>query len=95
MNPNLTPLEVCERLIGHIERIGPSIGLGRKVAYHWRHARKDREGGDFPSPGVMRALLDHSDRNGLGLTAEHLIRGASEAEVAAILAARDVRGVAA
>ena len=38
---------------------------------------------------MMRRLLDLSDARGLGLTAEHLIRGADEAEIAAILAARE------
>jgi hypothetical protein len=36
----------------------------------------------------MRALLAHSAARGLGLTAEHLLFGAADAEIAAILAAR-------
>lgn len=85
----LTPAQVVERLIGPPEVSGPAIGYGQKAAYHWRHARKGRDAGDLSSPVVMRALLAHSDTHGLGLTAEHLIRGAAEDEVAAILAGRD------
>ncbi|MEO0859209.1 MAG: hypothetical protein AAFY65_01250 [Pseudomonadota bacterium] len=36
----------------------------------------------------MRALLDHSDAHNLGLTADHLIRGASEDEITEILRQR-------
>lgn len=68
--------------------------LNRKAAYTWQKPSEQRLAGDIP-PVHQRALLDHSDRHGLGLTAEHLIRGASEAEVAAILDARARQGVAA
>jgi len=36
----------------------------------------------------MRTLLQHSRQHNLGLTADHLIFGATRAEVDAILAAR-------
>jgi hypothetical protein len=88
MGKHITPLEVCERLIGHIRELGPICGLGTQAAYLWRHANSSRDAGDIPSGPNQRALLDHSDRHGLGLTALHLIRGADEAEIAAILAAR-------
>lgn len=88
MGKHLTPLEVCERLIAPIQSLGPICGLGPKAAYLWRHANSSRDPGDIPSGPNQRALLDHSDAHGRGLTALHLIRGADEAEIAAILAAR-------
>lgn len=87
MGSYLTPLEVCERLIGPKGQLALLCGLGKKGAFFWGRQSKWRDAGDLLSKHA-RTLLDHSDRHGLGLTAEHLIRGASEAEVAAILAAR-------
>jgi hypothetical protein len=86
--PRLTPYEVVERLIGRAEVIGPIVGLDAKSPYRWRYSAKGRDGGDLPSTRIQRALLDHSDAHGSGLTAEHLIRGATEAEIAVILARR-------
>jgi hypothetical protein len=91
-------MTVCERLLGKPSEIGRAIGMNEKAAFHWRHANSSRDAGDLPSAPVMRRLLAYSDAHGLGLTAEHLIRGADEAEIAAILAARAVQpetGVAA
>lgn len=88
-------MQVCEALIGKPEQIAGALGINEKSPYHWRSARTGRLAGDLPSADVMRRLLEHSDRHGLGLTAEHLIRGASEAEIAALLAARSAGKVAA
>ena len=88
MGKHLTPTEVCERLIGPPQILGPLCGKGEKAAYLWRRASTGRDPGDIPSAPNMRALLAHSEAHALGLTAEHLILGATEAEVAAILAAR-------
>ena len=88
MTNHLTPLEVCERLIGKPEVLAEICGLHVKSAFPWRRSSKWREAGDLPSVKIMQRLLTHSAAQGLGLTAEHLIWGASEAEVAAILAAR-------
>ncbi len=90
MSNHLTPLEVCERLIGKPETVAEASGLHRKSAFPWRHASKWREAGDLPSAKVQRALLTHSAARNLGLTAEHLIWGATEAEIEAILAERGV-----
>lgn len=79
-------MQVVERLIGPPEVTGPAVGYGTKAAYHWRNARTGRAAGDLPSAEVMRRLLAYSEANGLGLTADHLIRGADEAEVRDILA---------
>lgn len=81
-------MQCCERLIGPPEVLGPAIGYGLKAAYHWRREREGRRPGDMPSAEVMRLLLAHSTAQGLGLTADHLIWGAEEAEIAEILAAR-------
>ncbi len=90
MSYDLTPFAVCERLIGPIERLAEITGQSSKAPYRWRTGSGWRDVGDLP-PRANRALLDHSDRHALGLTAEHLIRGASAAEVAAILADRGAR----
>ena len=88
MGKHLTPTEVCEALIGPPQALGPICGYGTKAAYLWRRASTGRDPGDIPSAPNMRALLAHSDQHALGLTAEHLIHGASEAEIEAILATR-------
>ena len=91
-------MQVCERLIGKPEQIAAAIGLKEKAPYHWRNARTGRAAGDFPSATVMRQLLAHAAARQIPLTADHLVWGASEAEVDAILAdmrAKAVAGVAA
>lgn len=89
MSNHLTPLEVCERLIGKPETVAEASGLHKKSAFPWRHASKWREAGDLPSAKIQRALLAHSAAHRLGLTADHLIWGAAEAEIDAILAERE------
>jgi hypothetical protein len=84
----LTPMQVCERLIGPPEVLGPAVGYGTKAAYHWRRERDGRRPGDLPSVEVVRLLLAHSAAHQLGLTADHLIWGAPEGEIEAILAER-------
>jgi hypothetical protein len=87
MSTHLTPVEVCEALIGPLPRLAVVAGLHPKSPFVWRRHSEWRQAGDMP-PRVNRLLLDHSDAHDLGLTAEHLIRGADSAEIAAILAAR-------
>lgn len=86
MSEHLTPLEVCERMIGPLERIGSICGIHPKAPYLWRRASVGRRGGDFPHATHMRALLAHASANGIPLTADHLIWGASAAEIEALLA---------
>lgn len=88
MKHELTPLEVCERLIGHLQVIADVVGYGPTAPYLWEKPAKNRDAGDLPSAQIMRLLLAHSTAQGLGLTADHLIWGAEEAEIAEILAAR-------
>lgn len=99
MTQKLTPLQVCERLIGPPAEVARAAGYTAKAAYGWRlassrNSSRRREAGHLP-PRAMRALLLHSDAHDLGLTARHLIIGATEAEVAAILQARGPREEAA
>lgn len=93
MANDLTPTDVCERLIGLPPKIAAVVGISEKSPYNWRRlSGRFRAKGDLPYPAHMRALLIHSAAHQLGLTAEHLIWGAPEAEIAAILAARGVPG---
>lgn len=91
MSSYLTPLEVCERLVGSRTALAAICGLGKKGAFFWNRPSQWRDAGDM-LPKHQRSLLDYSDRHGLGLTAGHLIRGADEAEIVAILDARGAAG---
>lgn len=84
MSSNLTPLQVCERLIGRPEAISLICGLQPKAAYAWRHPSQNRAAGDLPSTAVMRRILAHAAAKGIPLTADHLIWGAAEEEVVAL-----------
>lgn len=88
MNQELTPLEVCVRLIGPLGALAEIIGYGPTAPYLWERASRSRPAGHFPSTLILQRLLSHSAAHNLGLTAEHLIWGASEAEIEAILAER-------
>jgi len=88
MSSNLTPIQVAERLIGPPDLLGTITKMGPKAAYGWRRGSKFRDAGDLPSPRLMRALLAHAAARGIPLTADHLIWGASEAEIAALTAYR-------
>ena len=88
MSSNLPPIEVAARLIGDIEAVARVCGCNDKSFYAYRNATKYRDAGDLASTRHARALLAHSAAHQLGLTADHLIWGASEDEVAEILASR-------
>lgn len=89
MGNHLSPIEVCERLIGPPNVLGPICGLDRTATYLWRRASTGRDAGEIPSTSHMRALLAYSTARGLGLIGDHLIWGADAAEIDAILEARD------
>lgn len=88
MSEHLTPLRVCERLIGSITLIAEICQVSHTAPHHWKRGSKLHRAGDIPSARHMARLLAYSDRLGLGLTPLHLIEGADEAEVTAILDAR-------
>ncbi len=92
MSNHLTPLDVCERLIGPPQSLALICGLHAKSVFPWKRASKWREAGDVPSTHLQRRLQNHSNIHALGLTALHLIWGADEGEIAAILAARAPAG---
>ncbi len=81
-------MAVCEALIGKPEQIATIVGYKPKAPFSWRRGATGRDAGDLPSTIIQRKLLDHSDAHDLGLTPEHLIRGAEQREIDAILAAR-------
>jgi hypothetical protein len=88
MGKHLTPVQVAERLFGGIEAASLKAGLHRKSLYPCRYASGWHDAGDLRSMRAARLLLAHSAARDLGLTAEHLIWGAPEAEIDAILAHR-------
>ena len=82
----LTPTEVVIALIGSAERVGEVAERDRTSLYKWRHSSRHRAPGDLPGAEVMRRLLDYARAHDIPLTAEHLIYGAAEAEIAALAA---------
>jgi hypothetical protein len=87
MGRHLTPVEVCERAFSNIEVLAQIIGRDSKTGYGWRRPSKFADAGDFRSMRHVRALHIHALQNNIPLKLEHLIYGASEDEVAALLAA--------
>lgn len=88
MIDHLTPVEVCERLIGPLPVLERIVGYKPKAGYGWLRSSKERAAGDFPSVRLMRLLLHHARQHGIPLTAEHLIFGAPASDIEALLASR-------
>lgn len=80
MRAHLTPIEVCEALIGPIETVAVAAGLNRKAAYRWRAPSQYRDAGDIPLRAARR-LLTHAAAHGIPLTEAHLIWGAPRHEI--------------
>lgn len=93
MSNHRTPLEVVEALIGRPEKIGEIVGVDPKSPYQWRAQAGLRAAGDIPYTAHQRAVLAYARAHQIPLTAEHLICGASEEELAALLAASPARPV--
>lgn len=87
----LTPADIIFLLLGRPEEVGRLLGLHEKSPYYWKKETAARSVGDLPSARIMRALLDHARAHGIPLTAEHLIHGAPEDEIAALVAGLDAR----
>lgn len=83
MSSHLTPLEVCEALIGGLETIGEAAGVHPKTPYGWRQGSINRAPGDVPVPR-MRALLNYAAARGIPLEERHLIWGATPGDIAAL-----------
>lgn len=88
METKLTPNDVVRTIFGGPDNVAAIIGIGTPQIYRWASGGRDRDQGDLTSPRHMRTLLTYSRQHNLGLTADHLIFGADQAEIDAILAAR-------
>lgn len=86
MSKHLTPLEVCERLIGPPPKLATIAGLHEKSAWPWRRSSHWRDAGDLPSSRVQRALLNYARLSGRPIKPEWLIEGAPAAEIDALVA---------
>jgi hypothetical protein len=81
-----TPLDVVIAVFGSAEAVAEACGRHRTTLYGWKRASADRKAGDLPSTNSMRKLLAHARAHGIPLTPEHLIFGASEKELALLVA---------
>jgi len=88
MSDHLTPVQVCERMIGPLPVLEGIVGYKPKAGYGWLRSSGGRDPGDFPSVRLMRRLLTHAGRHHIPLTADHLIWGADAAEIEALVANR-------
>lgn len=86
MSDHLTPVEVCERLIGPLPVLEGIVGYRPKAGYAWKRSSGVRAPGDFPSVSIMRRLLTHAAARQIPLTPDHLIWGASSEEIDALIA---------
>lgn len=83
---HLSPMAICEQIIGSPEVIANITKTASKSPYGWRGNSMNRDAGDIPSARHMRALLAYAATRGLPLTAEDLIWGAPADEIEARLA---------
>ncbi len=84
-------MQVVERLIGKPEQIAAIVGYKEKAAFPWRNSTKNRPAGHFPSTLIIQRLLAHAATHQIPLTADHLIWGAPEAEIAELEARNPLR----
>lgn len=89
MSDHLTPLQVCEALIGPLPVLERIAGYRPKAGYAWRRSSDGRPGGDFPSAALMRRFLAHAAAKGIPLTADHMIWGASAAEIEQLMGVQE------
>jgi hypothetical protein len=85
MSSNLSPVDVSFRLFGGYKGVAGVLGMSEKSPLAWKRPSKYREAGDFPNTSILRTLLAAARQRRIPLTADHLIYGASEAEIAALL----------
>lgn len=96
MNAPVTPTGVAIALLGTYREVARACGLSDTVIHNWARPSAHRDAGDIPSARHQRAILAACER--LGLPSERvalvLIRGASPAELAELVALRDAAGEA-
>lgn len=73
-------------MFGKPEVLAEIVGSHEKAPFKWKNGSVWRDPGDLPSTRHQRKLLTWARKHAVPLTAEHLVFGASEAEVAALLA---------
>lgn len=95
MSNHLTPTEISFRLLGGYKGVAAILGQTEKAPLGWKNGSKWRDAGDIPSVRTMRTLLAAAAQRRIALTANHLIYGGSEAEIAALMPAPDSVQVAA
>ncbi|MCB1349827.1 MAG: hypothetical protein KDK11_14760 [Maritimibacter sp.] len=84
MIDHLTPLAVCERLIGPKPELERIAGYRPKAAYGWERSARTRAGGGLP-PRAQQAILKHIREQRLPIPADWLIEGATLKEVYQVL----------
>ena len=82
----LTPTQVAILVLGTRNLVAEVCGVSGSAVTQWGNASRARAAGDIPSIQYIRRILARPEAQGLDL--EHLIRGATQAEIDAILAAR-------
>lgn len=92
MIDHLTPLAVCERLIGPKPELEKIAGYRPKAAYAWERTARHRAAGALP-PRAQQELLKHIRKAGLPIPADWLIVGAPLTAVYKV--ADEIRGRAA
>ena len=85
MSSHLTPLDVVECLVAPLRDLHEVCDCHPKTPYFWRRPSKYRDAGDLP-PRINRTLLAWARKNGVPLTADHLIFGADRSDIAALCA---------
>lgn len=83
MSDHLTPLQVCEAVIGPLPVLERIAGKRPKAGYAWRREAHNRRSGDL-TPDAMRRIWRHVERNKLPIKPEWLIAGAPRSEVDAV-----------
>lgn len=76
----IPPVEVVLRLVGSPPEVADIVQRHRTAVIKWRRR------GDIPDPGLQRVLLTYARAHHIPLKADHLIFGATEAELAAVSA---------
>ncbi|MBY5988191.1 hypothetical protein [Roseovarius atlanticus] len=84
MSKHLTPLDVVECLVALLPELHSIAGCHPKSPWGWRRKSAWRDAGDIPHP-AMRLIHAHAAKQGIPLTTDHLVWGASWDEVQELL----------